>query len=1579
MSVGHRSEIVRRLVGGALALSFATIGLVSATTPAAVAADDPCGPGGNKISCENSKPGTPQSVWDVDGAGDDSIQGFATQISVDVGQKIDFKIKTVASAYTIDIYRTGYYGGDGARKVASVTPSATLPQTQPQCITDATTNLYDCGNWGVSASWNVPSSAVSGVYVARLNRTSNNDSSHITFIVRDDASTSDVVFQTSDPTWQAYNDYGGSDFYPGPAGRAYKLSYNRPVLTRDGPGGRDFYFSNEYPLVRFLERNGYDVSYIAGVDTDRGGNLLTNHKTFLSVGHDEYWSGAQRANVEAARDAGVNLMFLSGNEVYWKTRYEPSVDASNTPYRTLVSYKETWANAKIDPSEEWTGTWRDPRFAPKSKGGGRPENGLTGTAYMVNDVDLPLTVQAAEGKYRLWRNTSIANLATGTEATLAPHTLGYESDEDLDNGSRPPGLVRLSTTTGQVPQYLQDFGTTVAPGSTRHNLTLYRAASGALVFGAGTVQWTWGLDPVHDSPYAPEPADARMQQAQVNLLADMRAQPTTLQPGLVTATASSDTTGPTVSITSPAANSAVPNGNSVKLTGTSSDTGGLVAGVEVSTDGGASWHPATGTTAWSYTYIQHGTGAVPVKVRGIDDSANKGAIATRSFNVSCVCTVFGVEPPSVESVSDPGAVELGLRFSPTRDGFVSGVRFYKGSDNTGTHEGSLWSTTGERLATVTFTNETATGWQTAAFGSPVPVSAGTSYVVSYTAPNGNYAAVSDAFTVQGVKADPLLVEGGFGVPAAGVYGTSGRFPNYSFRNTGYGVDVTFTTVDESPLTATNQWPIAGATSVPADSTVGAEFNKPVVNGTQQLTLKDANNVVIDGSTTYDTTSRTITFSPTRPLDGFVKYTATLAGTDAQGNNVTTGKTWSFTTAKPDNAPGVCPCSIFGDSTTPTLLEDVDKVPVTLGTRFTSDVPGTITGVRFYKGPNNVGTHTGELWAANGTLLATGTFTNESTTGWQDLTLSTPVQISADTQYIVAYRTGVGRYSATPNAFANADLSRAPLRVTSTSGAYTYGTGFPSNSSGTSYLVDVVFEKAPPTIAVTARRPADGAVDVARDASIQAWFSKPVTSGSNLSVKIGNETVAGSTSLRSDGTKLTFTPSSPMPADAQVSVTLSGVTSVEGASLPTQSWSFRTGSSSTPATESLFGNQLPTTASANEGSPVELGTVFTPSKPGKVTGVRFYKGAGNDGAHTGSLWSMTGQRLATVTFTDETPDGWQTARFASPVAVTAGTSYVVSYLAPQGHYSATPGFFNSPLTNGSLSAPSGANGRYLYGTGGGFPTNSWGSTNYFVDVLFQRDAPTVQVTQRTPADGATDVVSTTNPSISFSDPLASGWSMSVKRGSTGVQGTAALSTDGTRLTFSPASPLPTGATITVTVTGVQSTDGASLPTQTWTFTTEAAPTTLTSLLTGLTPATASVNDSGSVELGTAFSTSTPGSVTAIKFYKGIGNSGTHTGSLWNASGQRLATVTFTNETASGWQRAALPAPVALSPGETYVVSYLAPNGGYSVTPAYFNSARTSGPLTAITGNNGRYLYGPTGGFPTGSYNSTNYFVDVEFRH
>ena len=166
------------------------------------------------------------------------------------GQTESFKIDTTSSNYTIDIYRMGYYGGMGARKVASVTPLL-APQEQPNCLTNATTGLIDCGNWALSANWVVPTDAVSGIYFAKLTRVDNGGESHIVFVVRESdtaAHHSDVVFQTSDTTWQAYNTYGGNSLYVGsPAGRAYKVSYNRPVTTR-GTSAEDFVFNAEYPM-----------------------------------------------------------------------------------------------------------------------------------------------------------------------------------------------------------------------------------------------------------------------------------------------------------------------------------------------------------------------------------------------------------------------------------------------------------------------------------------------------------------------------------------------------------------------------------------------------------------------------------------------------------------------------------------------------------------------------------------------------------------------------------------------------------------------------------------------------------------------------------------------------------------------------------------------------------------------------------------------------------------------------------------------------------------------------------------------------------------------------------------------------------------------------------------------------------------------------------------------------------------------------------------------------------------------------------------------------------------------------------
>ena len=296
----------------------------------------------NAIVLENMLPGNPESEWLVNQS-DPTIEGFTAQFSVNHGQTIDFKINTNSSHYRIDIYRLGYYNGDGARKVATIDQTLATPQVQPAPLFDPTTNLVDAGNWSVSASWAIPANAVSGVYVAKLTRLDGSGgASMIPFVVRDDNQPSDMTFQTSDETWEAYNEWGGYNVYGGPTGRATAVSYNRPFdnLNDGAEGVQSFLFADEYAAIRWFEPWLRHELHL-GSDTARDAAQLLNTKVFLSVGHEEYWSAEQRANVQAARDAGVNLAFLSGNTMFWETRWAPSTDASATPYRTIITYKET--------------------------------------------------------------------------------------------------------------------------------------------------------------------------------------------------------------------------------------------------------------------------------------------------------------------------------------------------------------------------------------------------------------------------------------------------------------------------------------------------------------------------------------------------------------------------------------------------------------------------------------------------------------------------------------------------------------------------------------------------------------------------------------------------------------------------------------------------------------------------------------------------------------------------------------------------------------------------------------------------------------------------------------------------------------------------------------------------------------------------------------------------------------------------------------------------------------------------------------------------------------------------------------
>ena len=251
-------------------------------------------------------------------------------------------------------------------------------------------------------------------------------------------------------------------------------------------------------MIRWLERNAYDVSYFTGVDADRLGLSSREHRAFLSVGHDEYWSGQQRPYVEAARGAGVNLAFFSGNEVFWKTRWEDG-------YRTLVCYKGRTARGRPQRHlDRHLAGW--PALNPE---GANPENSLTGTSFEVNSGTSAIEVPAADGDLRLWRDTSCGEPEWRSDRDARRRNARLRVGRGHGQRSRPPGLVRLSTTERSRRRSSDGRRQHLQSGPATHHLTLYRHDSGALVFGAGTVQWSWGLDDTHTAGTgAGQPGDA---------------------------------------------------------------------------------------------------------------------------------------------------------------------------------------------------------------------------------------------------------------------------------------------------------------------------------------------------------------------------------------------------------------------------------------------------------------------------------------------------------------------------------------------------------------------------------------------------------------------------------------------------------------------------------------------------------------------------------------------------------------------------------------------------------------------------------------------------------------------------------------------------------------------------------------------------------------------------------------------------------------------------------------------------------------------------------------------------------------
>lgn len=412
-------------------------------------------PGRSWVSAENAKPGT--SDWTVQHpsrAGE--IEGYLGTVSAQRGESVPMYVTTTAPSFTATAYRLGWYGGKLAREVWASGPESGTVQAPPS--RDPSTNMIET-SWQPSLKVPIGSDWPPGDYLFKLMSSTGWDS-YVPLTVRDDSSHAAILVVNAVTTWQAYNLWGAYDLYAGPRGaaqRAKVVSFDRPYRLGDGSG--DF-LGNEEKLVKLVERDGMDVTYTTDVDLAERPSLLTQHRVIVTLGHDEYWSTAMRSNVTAARDAGVNLVFLGANSVFRHIRLDPSPLG---PDRHEINYRVAKDDpiTATDPSQA-TVSWRDP---PVSK----PESTLLGEMYECNPVDADFVVRQPDA----W---VFAGTGLSAGQHLA-HLVGSEYDHwSPADGGPPVELLASSPVICHGRPSTSDF-------------TYYVAPSGAGVLDTGTNLW----------------------------------------------------------------------------------------------------------------------------------------------------------------------------------------------------------------------------------------------------------------------------------------------------------------------------------------------------------------------------------------------------------------------------------------------------------------------------------------------------------------------------------------------------------------------------------------------------------------------------------------------------------------------------------------------------------------------------------------------------------------------------------------------------------------------------------------------------------------------------------------------------------------------------------------------------------------------------------------------------------------------------------------------------------------------------------------------------------------------------------
>jgi hypothetical protein len=425
---------------------------------------------------ENQRAGTAR--WALSPAPFARIEGYPSEVSVLPGAVLHLHVSVnPAGRYRVEVYRLGWYQGLGGRLMTCL-PGCTADEGGLARLIpafDPATGYLDAG-WPVTDQVRIGTSWPSGYYLADLvlTRAGGRVGARVPFVVRSSpaAAASRVLVQVPVNTWQAYNGWGGRSLYTDQTGVGdNQVSFDRPYAQTPFSEGSAQQW--ELPLLRFLERFGYDVAYQTDVDTDRDPSSLTGHGLVIVAGHAEYWTPRMRDAFDAARDGGWNLAFLGANIDYWQARY------ADETRRTLVEYRHGWHDPEPDPQLKTTWSRRLHTL--------RPECELLGVQFQdekgQQSIGGPFDYSPATISDPWFLNTGL------TASSTLSRLVDGEWDAIEPNCHTPP-LTVLFAYNGSPA---------------RAQAVRYEAPSGALVFSSGSLAFNYALD---DNRYLPSHANA---------------------------------------------------------------------------------------------------------------------------------------------------------------------------------------------------------------------------------------------------------------------------------------------------------------------------------------------------------------------------------------------------------------------------------------------------------------------------------------------------------------------------------------------------------------------------------------------------------------------------------------------------------------------------------------------------------------------------------------------------------------------------------------------------------------------------------------------------------------------------------------------------------------------------------------------------------------------------------------------------------------------------------------------------------------------------------------------------------------